>query len=816
MDIRYPIRKADGREYKNYDELMTDMRKNAHGWWLVGVNRYWHGGIHAGGASSPASVLSQNEPEKSVPLQSMMDGDVVAWRVNRDYVRQPYDKTISLRHSGTFLLIKSVYKPNELDESSWLTLYQLYMHMAPLSEYPKRPMYRVTAQGNGVRMRRHSEGDEKREFAPDVITDKHGEALTLKRGESLAVLQKVTFTLQGFPEPFALVQHVKDGRPSGSLFWASMRPEYLEPDGDCYIGLPAWMYNVLNHNVFDDVVIPPAPLKVTIKAGDPVGFLGAQDMMDEDNYPDMFSSEYKTHIELLSLDEHVPDFLANAKGIKTGKQFIKLKLKRPCYLRNGEGDDATFSQMSAITRRDSGSILPRDTTHPFTDKEGVTYFQTGPHTWMHQDDVEQLSQHDLTGLNFQAIEAAPTTDFVHTLDETWLTEAFKSIATHFDSAKGPDSAQAKWFYNDLNRDLQIRDAGGMADWDKADLRKRLFAALHMTQMGIGELTRRLVVKHDSDWHSSAEDPRWSVFFKDRYIINQMKQINGGFLETTRWMDKVPPFTEHKSVWHFHPLEFLELLNPKGNCACGRDITLEELCDIAPKADKEVLAQYLPVFNDGFREFNITTCREKAHFLAQCCLESGGLRLTKEIGGERKNYAPWFGRGLIQLTWQDVYKKYGDYIGENFESDDASRNKIAQYPHCVKSAFWFYCVNKNVVKFAQKDDFNMVTALINGGFNGYNDRIEYLDVAVNTLKAEHLNVLKKETGFLFEDSEIYNYRVYAYSWGRYHDPLSRERGTDKDKMGALKAYQRAVTLYQRRGDSEKVSDIEAKINSLNEQ
>jgi hypothetical protein len=562
MDIRYPVRKADGREYKNYDELMTDMRKNAHGWWLVGVNRYWHGGIHAGGASSPASVLSQNEPEKSVPLQSMMDGDVVAWRINRDYVRQPYDKTISLRHSGTFLLIKSVYKPDELDESSWLTLYQLYMHMAPLSEYPKRPMYRVTVQGNGVRMRRHSDGDEKREFAPEVIKDKHGEALTLKRGESLAVLQKVTFTLEGFPEPFALVQHVKDGRSSGSLFWASMRPEYLEPDGDCYIGLPAWMYNVLNHNVFDNVVIPPAPLKVTIKAGDPVGFLGAQDMMDEDNYPDMFSSEYKTHIELLSLDEHVPDFLANAKGIKTGKQFIKLKLKRPCYLRNGEGDDTTFSQMSAITRRGSGSILPRDTTHPFTDKEGVTYFQTGPHTWMHQDDVEQLSQHDLTGLNFQAIEAAPTTDFVHTLDETWLTEAFKSIATHFDSAKGPDSAQAKWFYNDLNRDLQIRDAGGMADWDKADLRKRLFAALHMTQMGIGELTRRLVVKHDSDWHSSAEDPRWSVFFKDRYIINQMKQINGGFLETTRWMDKVPPFTEHKSVWHFHPLEFLEILRER--------------------------------------------------------------------------------------------------------------------------------------------------------------------------------------------------------------------------------------------------------------
>ncbi|MCW9639158.1 hypothetical protein ORM05_01855 [Klebsiella michiganensis] len=63
MNIRYPVRKADGRDYKNYDELLTDIRKNAHGWWVLGVNRYWHGGIHIGTSSSPASVLNQDTPE---------------------------------------------------------------------------------------------------------------------------------------------------------------------------------------------------------------------------------------------------------------------------------------------------------------------------------------------------------------------------------------------------------------------------------------------------------------------------------------------------------------------------------------------------------------------------------------------------------------------------------------------------------------------------------------------------------------------------------------------------------------------------------
>lgn len=109
---------------------------------------------------------------------------------------------------------------------------------------------------------------------------------------------------------------------------------------------------------------------------------------------------------------------------------------------------------------------------------------------------------------------------------------------------------------------------------------------------------------------------------------------------------------------------------------------------------------------------------------------------------------------------------------------------------------------------------MVTALINGGFNGYNDRIEHFNQTVDILKADHLNILKKKAGFLFENSEIYNYRVYAYSWGRYHDPLRSESGTNKDKTDALKTYRRVVTLYERQGDSGKVTDINAKISVIN--
>ncbi|ENX3978868.1 hypothetical protein ACFO32_003410 [Salmonella enterica] len=558
INIRYPVRKADGRDYKNYDELLTDIRKNAHGWWLLGISHYWHGGIHIGTSSSPASVLNQDTPEKSVPLQFMMDGEVVAWRVNRDYAAIECYQERPLRQSGTFVLVKSVYKPDEQDESSWLTLYQLYMHIAPLSEFPKRPLYRVTQKGHGVRMRKHSRHDDSREIVPDVLANKHGHARTLMQGETLTVLQQKSFLLELRPEPFALVQRLQDGKPAGDLFWVLMRPEYLEPDGECYVCLPEWMHHALNHGVFDDVVVPSAPLKVTVKAGDPVGFLGAQDLADEDNYPQIITTDYKAHIELLSLDEHVPDVVANVKGIKTGKQFIKLKLKRPLYLRNGEDEESTFKQMSAITRADAGKIIPRDATYPFTDKNGVTYFQIRPHTWMHQDDVEQLSQHDLAELNFRCIEAEHTTDFTRTLDERWVIDALKSISSHFDSEKGPASAQAKMFYDSLIHNAENRRPPD--PYPDKSLDELLFGALHTNQMNIPEYARRLIVKHDSDWHSTREDTRWSSVFTVRDESPVVKMANGGFLDVTRWMDKVPPFASQRSVWHFHPLEFLYVMS----------------------------------------------------------------------------------------------------------------------------------------------------------------------------------------------------------------------------------------------------------------
>ncbi|HCM4479624.1 TPA: hypothetical protein N3I75_004320 [Salmonella enterica subsp. enterica serovar Java] len=471
------------------------------------------------------------------------------------------------------------------------------------------------------------------------------------------------------------------------------------------------------------------------------------------------------------------------------------------YARSGD----TFTKTEGKVKKDIHKIMLQDKCHPFTDSSGKRWFDIGDGAWVSEDDVDaDIGQYDLDKLGFKAFEEPSTSDMTKSLREGWIKDGFTRMAEWVRPERGIREKQVSDYYKAL---LQKMDSDNSGDLSGEELRH----AVNYAELDVRDIAARMVVKHDSEWFGGSSHHRWRTFLKqlDPLCISYVRK----WFDDMEWMSKVDGFSGDP-VWHMHPVIFLDSINNKTLCACNRNITIEELCLIAPKAKKETLEQYLPAFNDGFREFQITTCREKAHFLAQCCHESGGLQLTKEIGGSRKDYAPWFGRGLIQLTWEDVYVRYGEYAGENFTSNDLARNKVADYPHCVKSAFWFYCINKKISKHAKLDDFNMATALINGGFNGYTDRLKYFKTAVSVLKAEHLSSKMTDGVFLFEDSEIYNYRVYAYSWGRYHDPLQvRVVGTGKDKTEALKAYQRALTLYQSKNDTRKVDAINEKIDAL---
>lgn len=181
---------------------------------------------------------------------------------------------------------------------------------------------------------------------------------------------------------------------------------------------------------------------------------------------------------------------------------------------------------------------------------------------------------------------------------------------------------------------------------------------------------------------------------------------------------------------------------------------------------------------------------------------------KEDNGEKRAYAPWYGRGVLQLTH---YYNYGDYDHINAADNP---DIILELPYCVSSGFWVYCIQLNLVEYAKRDDFNYLVAKINGGFNGYIDRLNYFNHIVSILKADHLRQSETHNEFFFKESEIYQYRLYSLLWGKWHDPnLHQYSGTEKNVGKALDGYYRAKELYEHRHDKDKIHEIKERIKKL---
>lgn len=106
-------------------------------------------------------------------------------------------------------------------------------------------------------------------------------------------------------------------------------------------------------------------------------------------------------------------------------------------------------------------------------------------------------------------------------------------------------------------------------------------------------------------------------------------------------------------------------------------------------------------------------------------------------------------------------------------------------------------------YSDKEDFIYVTMLINGGFNGYDERLASLNAAVETLDIATCAKLNRNGLYLFKGSEAYNKAKPSFAWGLWSDPESSSKGKAKTKRMPLKATQglsRYMTLMQRLGEA----------------
>lgn len=163
------------------------------------------------------------------------------------------------------------------------------------------------------------------------------------------------------------------------------------------------------------------------------------------------------------------------------------------------------------------------------------------------------------------------------------------------------------------------------------------------------------------------------------------------------------------------------------------ITADDIKSItAPYGNAQIIEQTAIGFNEWADKLEINTPLRKAHFLAQLAHESDHFKTTREYGGSNTRYAPWFGRGLIQTTWEENYAAFTKWCtanklgNPNFATAE-HRDKVALFPWAFLCAVWYW-QSRKLNDLADKDDVRGITKKINGGYNGLDDRIRFLNKA----------------------------------------------------------------------------------------
>lgn len=78
LSVKYPFVTSTGQEYSDLNKLLDDLCDQSGGYYLLGANNFWHGGIHI-----TDEKFAQHKKEYSV--RCMMDGEVIAYRLNQTY-----------------------------------------------------------------------------------------------------------------------------------------------------------------------------------------------------------------------------------------------------------------------------------------------------------------------------------------------------------------------------------------------------------------------------------------------------------------------------------------------------------------------------------------------------------------------------------------------------------------------------------------------------------------------------------------------------------------------------------------------------------
>jgi putative chitinase len=164
------------------------------------------------------------------------------------------------------------------------------------------------------------------------------------------------------------------------------------------------------------------------------------------------------------------------------------------------------------------------------------------------------------------------------------------------------------------------------------------------------------------------------------------------------------------------------------------ITRDMIKTIAPSSKDEIVTPLVVYLNKHMNNYEVNTYLRVCHFLAQAAHESASFKTLEEyasgvayegrkdlgntVRGDGKRYK---GRGIFQLTGRFNYRDMGKKLNLDLEGNP----DLAKSPEVSVLTALEYWKSRGLSSFADKDDVATITKRINGGFNGFEDRKNYL-------------------------------------------------------------------------------------------
>jgi hypothetical protein len=553
-DWCYPCSASAGHALQH----LTALSKARAGFYPIGGNGLWHGGIHLDKGTS--EVFDQSR------VNCMTHGEVVAYRIDNEYPVSTYAGRPPLQvrapFSTGFVLVRHKLQPKvpaTADESKpkppALTLYSLYMHLKCWKDYRQdEKLERPAFWGSGIYTVNTRSGElnvraEARSNAPIIgKLSKGAQVRASGEGAFLKLEQVISGNDQAALTP----------REDGSL------PGYVASSFLTAQSQPKATGSVV-------LLDPPVP----IKAGDLIGHVGKYQNQSDGSLQELL------HLEVFSCED-VPAFVSQSRSWAQSlpdeeKTLLKIHAGASKLIAHRDdiksdnppklSDEGTEIGVDLILPQSVLNAIPAEARFKVPASNTATGCTPEVH-WWRLDDL--LADKDGKPINGWLAEQ----ELITTRHSPWEWEGFDFL----EDADPPSSGLAYYLNaaRRLSEDEQASYQGAIDQSDKGPVRNRLYDIIDTNRDGKmtaeevkaalekpwhAQSISQLVTRHDSEWFWDAA--RWDEL--DDLMGHAADDPNQDWVEEKKriqalswWSDVAGKYgisTDGKA-WHLQPLALI--------------------------------------------------------------------------------------------------------------------------------------------------------------------------------------------------------------------------------------------------------------------